>query len=128
MYNTDWYNNLSKPFLAPPDWLFAPVWTILYIMIFISLVFYFLNFKSNKGIGYIFFAMQMFLNFLWSPVFFYFQNITLALAVIILLDVFAFLTLRKFYSVSNIAGAFFVPYFVWLIFATYLNIGYVVLN
>jgi len=70
MFNSNWYNNLEKPFLAPPDWIFAPMWSILYITILISLILYIFKKEENKELGYTYFFIQLFLNILWSPVFF----------------------------------------------------------
>ena len=56
------------------------------------------------------------------------QNIGLALAVVIVLDIFVFLTIKKFYSVSKLSGLILIPYFIWVLFATYLNMGYFILN
>ena len=128
MFNTFWYDNLNKPFLSPPDWIFMPMWTLLYITIFISLIFYIYAKSKNKNSGYIYFAAQIILNILWTPLFFILQNISLALIDIVLLDIFTVLTMRKFYSVSKIAGILLIPYLLWIIFATYLNIGYFILN
>ena len=128
MFNTDWYNNLTKPLFAPPDWLFAPVWMILYLLIFISLIFYFLKKSENKELGYIFWGIQLLLNIIWSPIFFLAKNITGAFYVIIFLDIFVILTIIKFYSVKKIAGILLIPYLIWILFATYLNIGYLFLN
>lgn len=128
MFSSEWYYNLTKPILSPPDWIFAPMWTFLYILIIIALILYAITPAKNKKYGYIFFIIQILLNFSWSPIFFLMQNITLALIVIILLDIFVVLTIRKFYSVSKISGIILVPYLIWILFATYLNIGYLILN
>ncbi|MBP3821443.1 tryptophan-rich sensory protein [bacterium] len=129
MFNSDWYNNLTKPMFSPPSKLFAPVWTILYGTIIIALIIYAFTLTHQKKLrGYIYFTIQMILNLLWTPAFFYFQNIGLALAIIILLDIFVILTIKNFYSVSRPAGLILIPYLIWIIFATYLNIGYFVLN
>ena len=128
MYNSIWYNNLTKPFLAPPNEIFAPVWMVLYVLIFAALVFYFLQKTENKESGYLFFGIQLFLNIIWSPIFFMAKNIAGAFFVIILLDIFVVLTLIKFYSVKKIAGILLVPYLIWILFATYLNGGYLFLN
>ncbi len=128
MYNSSWYNSLTKPFLSPPDWIFAPVWIILYITIFTSLILYFLKPSDEKTFGYVVFAIQLILNLAWSPVFFLMQNIPLALAIVLLLDMAILLTILEFYSVSKISGLILIPYFIWSLFATYLTLGYLVLN
>jgi tryptophan-rich sensory protein len=128
MYKSVWYNSLTKPVFAPPDWLFTPAWMLLYLLIFISLIVYITSEGENKKSGYIYFAIQIILNFIWSPVFFLLKNIFLALVVILLLDIFVVLTIKKFYSVSKIAAWLLIPYLVWILYATYLNLGYFVLN
>lgn len=128
MFNSLWYNSLTKPFLSPPNWVFAPVWSVLYLTIFISLILFSIKPSDGKGLGYTYFTIQILLNFAWSPVFFGAQNIALALVVVLLLDIFILLTILEFYSISKIAGLILIPYFLWSLFATYLNFAYLVLN
>lgn len=128
MYNSEWYNSLISPTLAPPNWVFAPVWTILYITIFLALLFYIIKKSENKLEGYTYFTIQLFLNLIWSPAFFVLQNIQAAMIIILLLDLFVILTIRRFYLVSKTAGILLIPYLAWIIFATYLNAGYLILN
>lgn len=123
-----WYFSLTKPYLAPPAWIFAPVWSFLYLTIAFSFVLYFLKKDENKGLGYLYFLVQMILNLIWTPVFFGTKNILLALIVIILMDVFIILTIKKFYEVRKFAGLILIPYLIWTLFATYLNFGYFILN
>ena len=124
MFKSVWYYNLTKPPLAPPDWIFPPVWSILYFSMLVALLLYLFKPSQNKKSGYIYFAVQLILNLLWTPAFFYLQNIILALIVIILLDIFVILTIKSFYKVSKISGLILMPYLLWILFATYLNIGY----
>lgn len=128
MFKSVWYYNLTKPPLAPPDWIFPPVWSILYFSMLVALLLYLFKTAQNKKSGYIYFIAQLFLNLLWAPVFFYLKNMFLALIVIILLDIFVILTIKSFYKVSKISGLILMPYLLWILFATYLNIGYLVLN
>ena len=128
MFNSIWYQNLIKPDFSLPDWVFAPVWAVLYVLIFLALAFYINSEGENKNQGYTFFIMQMLLNIIWTPVFFGMKSILGGLVIIILLDIFVFLTMYKFFQSSKIAGFLLLPYFIWLIFATYLNIGYFILN
>lgn len=129
MYNTFWYDTLAKPFLTPPPEVFAPAWIILYITIIVSLIIFTLTkTRKNKTIGYFYFLIQLLLNIAWTPVFFYMENIILALIIIILLDIFVFFTIKEFYKISYIAAGILIPYFIWIIFATYLNIGILILN
>ncbi len=128
MFNSIWYENLTRPFLSPPKWLFTPVWGILYLTIFISFILYFLKKDKNKRKGYIYFSIQIILNFLWTPAFFGAKNILFALIIIILLDIFLILTIKNFYPTSKIASLLLIPYLIWTIFATYLNFSYFILN
>ena len=128
MFKSAWYDNLQRPYLSPPDWIFLPVWSVLYFTMLIAILLYIFKPAENKEIGYVYFILQLIFNLLWTPAFFYMQNIILALVIIIFLDVFVFLTIKKFYSVSKLSGLILVPYFIWILFATYLNIGYLILN
>ncbi len=129
MFNTIWYDNLIKPALNPPSWIFSPVWIILYGTILAALILYAIKISNrNKIEGYIYFIVQMILNLAWSPIFFYFHNIGLALIVIILLDIAILINIIKFYKVSKLSGLILIPYFLWVLFATYLNISFFILN
>ena len=128
MFNSAWYANLIKPAFSPPDWVFAPVWMFLYFLIFVSLIIYVLNCVKDKKIGYYCFIVQLLLNIVWVPVFFRLKSIGGGFVVIILLDAVVFLTICQFFKVSKIAAILLIPYFLWLLFATYLNIGYFALN
>ena len=129
MFNYTWYQTLNQPVFAPPAWVFSPVWTVLYISIFVSLVFYAKSFKTNnKAWGYTLFVLQMLANLAWTPIFFGLKNIGLALAVIILLDILVLWNIIVFYKNSKPAGIILIPYLLWILFATYLNYGYFVLN
>ena len=129
MRNTEWFNSLNKPFLAPPDWLFTPVWIVLYIMIAASF-FLFLNggITKEKRIPLVFFLSQLSLNLAWSPVFFGMQNITGAFIIIIFMYIFLILTIITFFKHSKTASLLLIPYLLWISFAAYLNFGYLVLN
>ena len=128
MFQSAWYYNLIKPPFAPPDWIFPPVWSILYLTLFMALLLYVFKPSQNKKSGYIYFTTQLILNLLWTPAFFYLKNIVLALIVIILLDIFVILTIKSFYKVLKISALILIPYLIWILFATYLNIGYLIFN
>jgi translocator protein len=118
-----WYATLNKPFFNPPNYLFGPVWTVLYIMMGIA---YYLVWNSklvseNKSKAYLFYWVQLFLNFMWSICFFYFQNPTLALVVIVLMIITIASTIFTFRKFSTIAAWLLVPYICWVSFATALN-------
>lgn len=129
MINQIWYETLLKPLYTPPDWIFQPAWTVLYITMFLSfLLFFFKNSSDSKTEGVFYFILQLIFNILWTPTFFYLKNPPIALLVIIILDIFVIYTIKEFYKISKVAGLLLVPYFLWLIFATYLNLGIVYLN
>ena len=128
MFKSTWYESLIKPLFAPPDWIFAPAWAVLYLTILAAFAIFLVTKNENKKSGYIYFVFQLLLNVVWSPVFFGLQNIGFAFFIIILLDIFVFLTIKKFYSVSKLAGIILIPYFIWILYATYLNLGYLILN
>ena len=128
MFKSSWYYSLVKPPLSPSNWVFPPMWAFLYLTMFIALFLYILKPDSNKKSGYIFFAIQLVLNLLWMPAFFLLKNIFAALIIVFLLDIFVFLNLKFFYKVSKPSGLILIPYFIWVIYATYLNLGYFVLN
>lgn len=125
----EWFDNLNKPFLNPPDWLFAPVWTILYILIAISFILFLKSdVAKSKKWPLIFFISQMLLNFAWAPVFFRMENIGAALVIIFFMWIFILLTVISFFKYSKLASILLIPYLVWVSFAFYLNFSYFVLN
>ena len=128
MFDKIWYNSLNSPLFSPPTWVFAPIWAFLYFLIIISFVLYFLKDKKNKGLGYFYFFTQLLFNFLWPFIFFKYKNILGGLIIIILLDIFLILTIKRFFKVSLLSVWLLLPYLFWMIFATYLNFGYFILN
>lgn len=129
MIDLTWYNELIKPAFSPPSWIFAPVWALLYITIIISfLLFVVKQSGCRKTEGYVWFFVQILLNLLWSPAFFILKNIGLALAIVIFMDIAVFIVIRKFYCVSKFASTLLIPYFAWILYATYLNFGFYLLN
>jgi benzodiazapine receptor len=125
-----WYATLIKPSFAPPNWLFGPAWTLLYLCMGIS--FYLISIsklkKKNVNEAKKYFFFQLACNFIWSPVFFGLHNPMLGLIVIILLWILILLTMQKFYPISKPAFYLLVPYILWVSFATTLNAAIVLLN
>lgn len=129
MKNMQWYHSLDKAPLSPPDWIFAPVWTILYIMIAISLFLFLKNgFSKAKILPLVFFIIQMLLNFAWTPVFFGMQNIRAAYIILVLLIIFLILTITSLFKFSKAAAYILIPYLLWSSFAAYLNYMIMVRN
>ena len=121
------YNTLEKPFLSPPSIVFPIVWTILYILMGISygmLKEKDLNDTNVKTIYY----LQLFVNALWSIIFFVFKLRLLAFIWILLLDVLVFVLINIFYNKDKKAGLLQIPYLIWILFATYLNLFIYILN
>ena len=114
-----WYSTLTKPSFNPPNWVFGPAWTILYIMMGIAL--YLVWNASNNRIAVTFFVIQLALNFLWSFLFFALENPLIAFIEILLLLGMIILTAVQFYPVSRTAAFLLIPYILWVIFASVLN-------
>lgn len=125
-----WYTTINKPFFQPPNWLFAPVWTVLYIMIGLSfgLIITKVNDSNAKQLAIKVFVIQLFLNLIWSPIFFSLQKPLFAAMVIIVLAILIILTIKMFQRLYQPAGQLLIPYLIWVVFATCLNIAIVVLN
>ncbi len=127
--NLNWYETLNKPVFTPPSTIFAPVWIILYLMMFASFIIFLRTETSeDKTQGILLFFSQLVLNLLWSPVFFYWKNIDLSMVIIILMLAFLVYTLLSFFRISKLAGLLLIPYFLWVCFATYLNYGFMIMN
>ena len=125
----EWYAALNRPSFNPPNWIFGPVWTTLYILMGIS---FFLIWKQEaskvRNRAILIFLLQLLLNFAWSFIFFYFNMIGLALVEIILLWISIVMMLVVFYKIKPIASYINIPYLLWVTFATVLNAGYYFLN
>ncbi len=121
-----WFPTLIKPSFNPPPWVFAPVWSLLYTMMGIAagLVWSRIDFETETvRKALLFFAIQLALNALWSLLFFGLKNPFLALIEIVLLWLMIYETYVKFIKIDKIAGYLFVPYLLWVSFATVLNAG-----
>jgi len=123
-----WYAGLEKPMLNPPNYVFGPVWTLLYLLIGISLYLVWVQKAKNKTAAYVAFAAQMALNALWSLVFFGLHMPELAIVVIALLLAAIVATIVLFHRIHKIAAYLLIPYLAWTGFATYLTIGVAALN
>ena len=121
---TTWYPTLVKPFFNPPNWIFAPVWTALYIMMgFAGGIVWTKIDQDEKTVkkAFLFFIIQLGLNALWSFIFFYLHNPLLAFIEIIILLLVIFETYSQFKKIDKIAGYLFIPYLCWVSFALILN-------
>ena len=125
-----WYASIARPELAPPNWIFGPVWTALFLLMGIAL---FLVWKrGQQGVwvtgALAIFGIQLALNILWSVLFFGLQSPGLALIEIGVLWVAILATIISFSGISRIAGLLLVPYLAWVSFASYLNYAIWTLN
>jgi tryptophan-rich sensory protein len=125
-----WYETIKKPSFNPPNWLFGPVWTILFFLMGVSVFLIWkkgLQFPGTKT-AIIIFIIQLIFNILWSIVFFGMKSPMGALVVIVILWIFILMTIIKFFPLSNLAGWLLIPYILWVSFASILNLAIVVLN
>lgn len=123
-----WYQFLAKPSFSPPNWLFAPVWTALYILMGISLYLVWGSKSKKRQIAINIFLIQLGLNALWSIIFFGMKNPGLALLEIVILWSTIFLTIKLFFPISRIAAYLLVPYILWVSFASILNLSIWLIN
>jgi benzodiazapine receptor len=122
----EWYQSLVKPSFNPPNWIFAPAWSILYVIIGFVGARTFLNHRRTAAMR--FWVAQMIFNFAWSPLFFGFQEIAMALIVIIalLISIVGFIVVSR--KQDAVSALLFVPYLAWVAFATLLNTSIFLMN
>lgn len=125
-----WFQTINKPSWQPPNWVFGPVWTALYLLMGIA---FYLIWKSNapkakKRIAIILWIIQLVFNFFWSFIFFKQHQIDWALGEIVVLWFFILLTMVSFSRIRQIAAWLMVPYISWVTFATLLTLTIYQLN
>jgi len=127
-----WYETLNKPGFNPPNWIFAPVWILLFILMGLALylVWQKKNWFNVKKIdsALIFFIFQLVLNIVWSWLFFYFQSPKAAFVEILVLLGSIIWNIFLFYKIDKKAGLLLLPYALWVSFAAVLNWIFVILN
>lgn len=124
-----WYAALDKPWFNPPNWVFGPVWSTLYLLMGIALwLVWTAKSDASKQRAYIVFGTQLVLNALWSLVFFGLHQPWLAVVIIAALIVAIILNIREFNKFSRVAAWLLVPYIAWVTFASILNISVAYLN
>jgi translocator protein len=123
-----WYQTLNKPEFNPPPYVFGPVWTILYLILGISLYLIWSGDHPHKRLALQLFFLQMVLNALWSPVFFGLESPFLGLWIIVPLWISILICIRVFYTIHRTAALLMIPYLLWVSFATALNTGIWLLN
>ena len=126
-YKEPWYSLLTKPSFNPPDWVFGPVWTMLYLLMTIAIWKVWQSNFRNINIVYIYF-IHLFFNTMWSIVFFVFHNILLALFVLIILIGLISYLMMQYRKINLISFYLMIPYLAWCIFASVLNFSILIIN
>jgi translocator protein len=125
----DWFTHLHQPSFAPPDWVFAPVWTTLYALIAVAAWMVWLHHRSwQRDVALRWWTLQLALNAAWTPLFFGARRPVWALADVAVLVVVAAITALRFLPFERRASALMLPYLGWLVFALTLNAAIVALN
>lgn len=128
MGSMDIYKYLDKPPIAPPPIVFPIVWTILFILMGISAYLIYNSNSEYKQKALLIYGIQLLVNFIW-PIFFFVLNYRLiALFIIIILLILIIIMIIKFYKINKLAAYLQIPYLLWVSFATYLNLGFYILN
>ena len=120
-----WYKTIEKPSYSPPNWVFGPVWTILYVLMGVSAYLIWVKGLEKKEVrtALMFFALQLTLNALWSILFFGMRNPFYGLIEIVFLWAAIAITIQKFYKISRTAAYLQIPYICWVSYAAFLNYG-----
>jgi len=126
-FKEPWYSLLTKPIFNPPDWIFAPVWTILYLMMTIAIWNFWHSKVRDMTTVYIYFIHLVF-NTTWSIIFFVFHNLVLALIILIVLILLIINLMFRFRRVNMLSFYMMIPYLLWCFFALTLNFNLIVLN
>ena len=125
----EWYEGLQRPKLTPPSWVFGPVWTILYVMIAISIFLFLRKYKSETGYGiYVLIVLHLISNIAWTSIFFGLRAPGLALIDIVFIDISLIVIVWCFWQTDRTASILLWPYLIWVLFATYLNASFYLLN
>ena len=126
-FKEPWYSLLNKPTFNPPDWIFAPVWTTLYLMMTVAIWIFWHTKNKNINTINIYFIHLIF-NTTWSVVFFVFHNMVLALITLIILIALIIILILRFKRVNMFSVYLMIPYLLWCCFALILNTSLIMLN
>ena len=122
-----WYSQLTKSNYNPPDWIFAPIWTTLYLMMTLAIWFFWHSNKRDMNTVYIYFIHIVF-NTTWSIVFFGLHQILLALLVLLILIFLIIILIVRFKRVNLASYYLMIPYLLWTFYALFLNFNLMILN
>jgi benzodiazapine receptor len=125
-FKEPWYSNIILPSFNPPSWVFAPVWTLLYILMSIAIWRVWINYFDQKILNIYF--VHLFFNGTWSVVFFGFHQIKLALLNLIIILVFIVILMKTYFKKNKLSLYLMLPYFFWSFYALILNFSIVLLN
>ena len=126
-FKEPWYSELVRSNFTPPDWVFAPVWTTLYLMMTFAIWFFWHSKNRDFKTVYIY-LIHIFFNTTWSVIFFGFHNISLALINLIILIFLIIILILRFKNVNNASSYLMIPYLLWTSYALFLNINLLILN
>ena len=126
-YKEPWYSLLNKPIFSPPEWVFGPVWTTLYLMMILAIWLFWHSKTSEKNTVYVYLIHLVF-NTTWSVVFFVFHNMILGLIILILLIGLIINLILRFKRVNLVSSYLMIPYLLWCSFALFLNINLIMIN
>ena len=126
-YKEPWYSELVKPSFSPPDWIFAPVWITLYLLMGFAIWLIWLNPKKTQKVFTIYFT-HLFVNASWSITFFAFHQVLASLLIIALIIFLVIWLVKLYYPINKISAILMLPYIAWLGFAFSLNYSIFVLN
>ena len=127
LYKAPWYSGIIKPSFNPPDWIFAPVWTTLYIAMSVAIWLIWINPKRKEKIIYIYF-IHLLINGSWSIFFFGLHLILASLVVIVIIIFFVVWLIKLYYPINKLSSFLMVPYLMWLSYAFILNFYIFILN
>ena len=126
-FKEPWYSQLVKSNYNPPDWIFAPVWSALYLMMTIAIWIFWHSKDRNMDTVYIYF-IHLIINTTWSVVFFVFHKIFFSLIILLILIFFIVILILRFKRVNMISCYLMIPYLLWCCFALILNLSLLILN
>tara|TARA_B100000900_G_C20405155_1_gene644417 strand:- start:143 stop:625 length:483 start_codon:yes stop_codon:yes gene_type:complete len=126
-FKEPWYSQLVKSNFNPPDWIFAPVWTTLYLMMTLAIWFFWHSNNRDMNTIYIYF-IHIIINTTWSIMFFGFHNIPLALVNLMILILLIIILIFRFKRVNKVSSYLMIPYLLWSSFALFLNFNLLMLN
>ena len=126
-YKEPWYSQLVKSSYNPPDWIFAPVLTTLYLMMTFAIWLFWLSKKRDMNTIYIYFIHILF-NTTWSVIFFAFHNILLAFINLMILIWLIVILILRYIRVNNVSAYLMIPYLLWSCYALFLNLNLLILN